>query len=85
MRGGFRQLVHPATVASAMDVEASRQRRQELHEQVRLRAHLLCLLSEAPVDEELVRVSKIEAVADLGHGEDEDGGEDAGHGRGVWR
>lgn len=61
MRGGFRRLVHPATSLSAVDLASTRACRQQLHEQIRLRQHLLTLL-RLPLDEESLRVTPYELV-----------------------
>lgn len=54
MRGGFRSLVNPGTRISQVDLEATRAGRQELHEEVRLRGHVVTLLiSTAPGDGEV--------------------------------
>lgn len=45
MRNGFASLVNAGTSVSDVDLEASRAERCRLHEEVRLRAHLLWLLS----------------------------------------
>jgi hypothetical protein len=60
VRFGHRPLVSPPTLVSELDLEASGDHRAWVHEQVRLRAHLLDLLSVAPIDEELVRVTRYE-------------------------
>jgi hypothetical protein len=47
---------------SEIDLEASQERREWEREQVRLRAHLLSLLSTAPMDSELFKVTPYEVV-----------------------
>lgn len=47
---------------STVDLESTRAERERLHEQVRLRNHLLGLLSSAPIDEDLVRVTPFRVV-----------------------
>lgn len=61
MRGGFRRQVSPASRLRDVDVEGSRAARRELHEQVRLRSHLLQLLASAPFDGDTL---EIKAAAD---------------------
>lgn len=62
MRTGLSGLVHPATLVSEVDLGATRAERERLREQVRLRAHLVHVLSDAPIDEDLVRVTPFEVI-----------------------
>lgn len=62
MRGGFRPLVNGGCPVSEVDVDGTRLARHEVAEQVRLRNHLLRLLSDAPVDADLVRVTPFQVV-----------------------
>lgn len=61
MRGGYKRLVHPATSLSAVDLASTSACRQQLHEQIRLRQHLLTLL-RLPLDAESLRVTPYELV-----------------------
>jgi len=62
MRTGLSDLVHPATPVSEIDLDATRAERERLHQQVRLRAHLLHVLGDAPIDEDRVRVTPFEVL-----------------------
>ena len=62
MNLGLCQLVNPGTSVGEIDLDATRHERARIHEQVRLRAHLLSLLAHAPIDENLVRVSRFQVV-----------------------
>lgn len=62
MRGGFRPLVNPGSSVSEVDLDGTRLARREVAEQVRLRNHLLGLLAQTPVDEDLVRVTPFQLV-----------------------
>jgi hypothetical protein len=57
MRYGFRRLVHPGTLASHVDVEGTREARHRLHEEFRLRQHLIGLLQDNPIEDDRVRVT----------------------------
>jgi hypothetical protein len=59
---------------NSVDLEATRAERERLHEQVRLRNHLLVLLSSAPVDEDLVRVTPFQVVDGTRHETDREVG-----------
>lgn len=74
MRGGFRELVNEGSAVSTVDLESTRAERERLHEQVRLRNHLLVLLSSAPVDEDLVRVMPFQVVDGTRHETDREVG-----------
>lgn len=51
MRGGFKPLVHPPTLVSEIDLDATRDERDHLHREIELRAHLAWLLaSTSPGD-----------------------------------
>lgn len=62
MNGSFRPLVNPATRVSEIVLEETRDRRREVSEQVRLRAHLLHLLASAPLDDEVLHITHLEVV-----------------------
>jgi hypothetical protein len=62
MRGGFRQLAHPATRVSDVDLETTRPEREALHAQLRLRAHLLHLLATSSPDSDGVVVESLPTV-----------------------
>lgn len=72
MRGGFEKQVNNATRLSETDPEGSRQQRREVSEQVGLRAHLLHLLTTAPLDSELLRITPY-GVVEGGEGREEAG------------
>jgi hypothetical protein len=65
LRGGFRKLINEGSAVSAVDLVGTRAERERLHEQLRLRGHLLRLLTEAPVDEDLVRVTPFQVVGGI--------------------
>jgi hypothetical protein len=74
VRGGFRKLINEGSAVSTVDLEVTRPERDRLHEQVRLRNHLLRLLAEAPVDEGLVRVTPFKVVDGIRHETDREVG-----------
>lgn len=62
MRGGFRKVINGGSPVSEVDIDGTRLARREVAEQVRLRNHLVRLLAETPVDEDLVRVTPLRVV-----------------------
>jgi hypothetical protein len=62
MRSGLSRLVHPATLVSEIDLDATREQRCRLHEELRLRAHLRWLLDSTTPGDGLVRVTPYEVV-----------------------
>lgn len=63
MRNGFTSLVNVGTPVSEVDLEANRKEREQLHEELRLRAHLLWLLSATAAGDGLLVVAREEAGA----------------------
>lgn len=55
-------LIIEGSAVSTVDLEATKAERDRLHQQVLLRNHLLRLLAEAPVDEDLVRVTPFQVI-----------------------
>ena len=74
MRGRFRKLINEGSAVNSIDLEATRAERERLHQQVRLRSHLLRLLAEAPVDEDLVQVTPFRVVDGTRHETDQEVG-----------
>lgn len=64
MRGGFRELVNPASLVSTVDLEATREARQALAAEVRLRQHLARLLMSTPAGEGAVEVKSEDTVGE---------------------
>lgn len=63
MRFGHAPLVNGPTQISEIDLDASRADRQAVHEQVRLRAHLQCLLQSSPFDGSAIKICEdVDAV-----------------------
>lgn len=56
MRDGFREGVGGPVRARQVDLAAARERRAWVHQQVRLRRHLLALISTAPTSDCMVAV-----------------------------
>jgi hypothetical protein len=49
LRFGFARVVHPGMSIGAVDLDATRTQRRQVHEQVRRREPLLTLLAAAPI------------------------------------
>lgn len=64
MRGGFRKLVNPPCFVSEVDLEATREGRQALAEQVRLRQHLERLLTTTSISDGIVEIQEGDDVVD---------------------
>lgn len=60
MRGGFKQAIHPGTRVSQVDLEATREQREELHRRLRLRSHLMQVFTSVPPDDDRL-VVEVEA------------------------
>jgi hypothetical protein len=54
--------VHPATLVSEIDLEATRSERHQLHEEIEMRAHLTWLLASTVPGDGLVRVTPYRLV-----------------------
>lgn len=62
MHGGFRQLIHPASRLSEIDLAASRADRQRQRGQVRLRQRVIDLLAEALFGEGMVEIRRCDVL-----------------------
>ncbi len=63
MRGGFKQLVHPGTQISEIDVEATRSERNRVHEEVEMRSYIAWLLVSSLPGDGLVRVTPYQVLS----------------------
>jgi hypothetical protein len=57
MHGGFKLLASPGVRVSEVDLEASADRRRQVHRDVRMRQHLIGLMSVVSVDDDRLAVS----------------------------
>ena len=65
MRGGFRTALHPPQRVSEVELDRSRPAREQLCEEIRLRAHLAQLLTATLPGDGLVCIEAVGALADL--------------------
>lgn len=57
MRGGFERAIGQPIRVSSVDLDATRERRSWVHQQVRLRRHLLALMASSATDDCVVDIA----------------------------
>lgn len=69
MTSGFKKAIYPGTQVSQVDLEATRQEREELHRRLRLRSHLIEVFTSVPPgDERLIVEGEAEPLNETDSG-----------------